>query len=55
MSRIDDLLATHCPDGVEFRALGDVLVIKNGKDHKALGDGDIPVYGGRAPDFVTST
>jgi len=45
MSRIDDLLATHCPDGVEFRALGDVLVIKNGKDHKALGDGDIPVYG----------
>lgn len=24
MSRIDDLLSTHCPDGVEFRALGEV-------------------------------
>lgn len=45
MSRIDDLLATHCPNGVEYRALGEVLVIKNGKDHKALGDGDVPVYG----------
>ena len=24
MSRIDDLLASHCPDGVECRALGEV-------------------------------
>lgn len=25
MSRIDDLIAQHCPDGVPFRALGDVV------------------------------
>ena len=45
MSRIDDLIAQHCPDGVEFKRLGDVLRIKNGKDHKTLSDGEIPVYG----------
>lgn len=45
MSRLNDLLAEHCPDGVEFKRLGDVVRIKNGKDHKSLGDGDFPVYG----------
>jgi type I restriction enzyme S subunit len=45
MSRIDDLIAEHCPDGVEFKRLGDIVRIKNGKDHKSLGDGDHPVYG----------
>ena len=45
MSRIDDLIAELAPNGVEFRTLGEVLRIKNGKDHKPLGDGDIPVYG----------
>lgn len=45
MSRIDDLIAEYCPDGVEFRRLGDIVRIKNGKDHKALGDGKFPVYG----------
>lgn len=45
MSRIDDLIAQHCPNGVEFKNLGEVILIKNGKDHKYLGDGDIPVYG----------
>lgn len=45
MSRVDDLIRDHCPNGVKYRALGDVLQIKNGKDHKALADGDIPVYG----------
>ena len=45
MSRIDDLIAELCPDGVPFLPLGEVLAIKNGKDHKALEDGDIPVYG----------
>jgi len=43
--RIDDLIAQHCPSGVEFKTLGEVLRIKNGKDHKPLGDGNIPVYG----------
>ncbi|CAG7843837.1 hypothetical protein USB125703_00049 [Pseudoclavibacter triregionum] len=45
MSRIDDLIAELCPNGVEFKTLGEVLRIKNGKDYKPLGDGDIPVYG----------
>ncbi len=26
MSRIDDLIREHCPDGVEYRALGDMLL-----------------------------
>lgn len=45
MSRIDALIAELCPDGVEFKRLGDVVRIRNGKDHKALKDGDVPVYG----------
>jgi type I restriction enzyme S subunit len=45
MSRIDELIAEHCPYGVEFKRLGDIVRIKNGKDHKTLGDGEIPVYG----------
>lgn len=45
MSRIDELIAEFAPNGVEFKALDEVLRIKNGKDHKLLGDGDIPVYG----------
>ena len=45
MSRIDDLIAEHCPNGVEFKRLGDIVRIKNGKDHKMLGDGKFPVYG----------
>jgi len=45
MSRVNDLIAEHCPDGVEFRRLGDIVRIKNGKDHKTLGDGKFPVYG----------
>lgn len=30
---------------VEWKALGDIVKIKNGKDHKQLNDGSIPVYG----------
>jgi len=45
MSRIDELIAKYAPDGIQYKSLGDVLKIKNGKDHKHLGDGDIPVYG----------
>jgi type I restriction enzyme S subunit len=29
----------------EWRSLGDVARIKNGKDHKSLGEGEFPVYG----------
>src|SRR4051812_32479298 len=45
MSHIGELIAEQCPDGVPFKRLGDVVRIKNGKDHKPLGEGDIPVYG----------
>lgn len=45
MSRIDDLIAEHCSGTVEFKRLGDIVRIKNGKDHKTLGDGGFPVYG----------
>lgn len=30
MSRIDDLLAEHCPDGVEFRELQEIFFTRNG-------------------------
>ncbi|MCG3766879.1 restriction endonuclease subunit S [Vibrio cincinnatiensis] len=45
MSRIDDLIDEYCPEGIEFKRLGDIVRIKNGKDHKSLGDGEFPVYG----------
>lgn len=45
MSRIDDLIAELCPDGVEYKKLGEVAKIKNGRDYKGLPEGDIPVYG----------
>src|SRR5690606_22286614 len=45
VSRIDQLIAEFAPEGVELKPLGEVLRIKSGKDHKPLGDGDIPVYG----------
>jgi len=45
MSRLDDLIAELCPDGVENKTLGDVCKISNGKDHKSLAEGNIPVYG----------
>jgi len=45
MSRIDELIAEHCPGGVEFLLLKDVARIRNGKDYKGFGEGIIPVYG----------
>ncbi len=45
MSRIHDLIAKHCPNGVAFKRLGDIARIKNGKDHKSLGEGKFPIYG----------
>lgn len=31
MSRIDDLIAELCPEGVEFKALGEIFDMKAGK------------------------
>lgn len=45
MKHLDELIAKLCPDGVEYRPLGDVCVIKNGKDYKSFGKGPFPVYG----------
>ena len=45
MSRLDDLIAELCPDGVEYKPLGEVVRFKNGRDHKSLDAGTIPVYG----------
>ena len=45
MSRIEDLIAEQCPDGVDFLSLGQVAHIKNGRDYKHLSEGNVPVYG----------
>ena len=45
MSHIDDMIVRLCPDGVEYKPLGEAVRIRNGKDYKTLGDGDVPVYG----------
>ena len=45
MSRLDELIAKLCPDGVEYKELHEILTIKNGRDYKQFGVGNIPVYG----------
>jgi type I restriction enzyme S subunit len=45
MTKLERLIAKLCSNGVEYKALGEFAKISNGKDHKLLGDGDIPVYG----------
>lgn len=45
MSKLKELIDRLCPDGVSFLPLKDIAVIKNGKDYKHCGPGDIPVYG----------
>ena len=45
MSRLADLIAELCPDGVEFRPLSDLVRIRNGCDYKTLSPGNVPVYG----------
>ena len=38
-------IANGIPNGWRKGTLGEVLEVRNGKDHKALADGSIPVYG----------
>ncbi len=45
MSEIREMIQELCPDGVEFKKLGEIAEIKPGKDYKHLDKGDIPVYG----------
>ncbi|MGH3498833.1 MAG: restriction endonuclease subunit S [Nocardioidaceae bacterium] len=49
MSRIDDLIAEHCPDGVEFRELQELFTTKGGytpskSDRAAWTDGTVPWF-----------
>ena len=45
MSKLQELILELCPNGVEYKKLGDIAIIKNGRDYKHLGRGNIPVYG----------
>lgn len=45
MSKLEELIQELCPDGVVIKKLEDVLTIKNGRDYKQFGEGNIPVYG----------
>ena len=45
MSKISDLIAKLCPNGVEYKKLGECVRIRNGSDYKHLGPGKVPVYG----------
>ncbi|MDU5761582.1 MAG: restriction endonuclease subunit S [Schaalia odontolytica] len=54
MSRLAELIAQLCPDGVEYRALGDVAELKRGEavTRKEVVEGQVPVIaGGREPAY----
>jgi type I restriction enzyme S subunit len=49
MSQIDDLIAEHCPDGVEFKELQELFVTKNGYTPSTMNkaywtDGTVPWF-----------
>ncbi len=49
MSRIDDLVAEHCPDGVPNRRLGDIALCKTGEQlnrSSMVEQGEFPVFNG---------
>lgn len=45
MNKIEKLIKELCPNGVEWKKLGEVCDIVSGKDYKHLQNGNIPVYG----------
>ena len=45
MSRLGEMIAELCPEGVPYRSLSEILTIKNGKDYKEFNSGPFPVYG----------
>lgn len=45
MSNLRGVLRSLALGGVEFARLGELIRIKNGRDYKHLGPGDVPVYG----------
>ena len=46
MSRIDDLIAEHCPNGVPFRRVGDVAQVGTGSSDRkeAVENGEYPFF-----------
>lgn len=58
MSHLADLIEELCPDGVEYKPLGEVAELKRGQSitKKSITPGDIPVIaGGRKPAYFTSS
>ena len=58
MSHLADLIKKLCPDGVEYKPLGEVAELKRGQSitKKSITPGDIPVIaGGRKPAYFTSS
>ena len=54
MSRVEDLIARHCPNGVDEKLISDVATLERGKyiSKKTAIPGDIPVIaGGRGPAY----
>ena len=45
MNKLKELIKELCPNGVEYRKIGDIVEIKNGKDYKGFSNGKVPVYG----------
>ncbi len=45
MSEMKKLFRGLCQEGVEFKDLSEVLVIKNGDDYRDFGKGNMPFYG----------
>lgn len=45
MNKLQELIQELCPNGVKYKKLGEIVVIKNGRDYKHLVQGHIPVYG----------
>ena len=44
MSKLQELILELCPNGVVYKKLGDIAIIKNGRDYKHLGRGGIMSY-----------
>ena len=58
MSNLADLIKELCPDGVEYKPLGEVAELRRGQSitKKNITPGDIPVIaGGRKPAYFTSS
>lgn len=54
MSKLEELIQQYCPDGVEYKTLGEATIMKRGTSATKgiMQEGDIPVIsGGRQPAF----